>query len=205
MRDASSTKLTKLATNLGNDEVQKRLDKGNASRDEMLKFLVERLDVVRDVQVREIALCSKQASWDFWRLVQNQGAHVDRPDPTRWCEVGRLYEVAAYHLCRGDVARGAAEMKRAADAEKVAFTSLTKLVQTTEQERSVEVPAVAEGPQGGAGACAMPDGVDVATQIQNVTETLRKLPDQERTQDPWWTEDEEEEEKKEGKGDDEKG
>jgi hypothetical protein len=202
LRDAGSTKLAKMAGNLGNDEVQKRVEKGNASRDEMLKFLVERLNVVRDVQLREVALCQKQANWDFWRLVQNQGAQIDKPDPTRWCEVGKLYEQAAYHLCRGDLARGAAEMKRASEAEKTAFNSLTKLVQTTEQERTVEVPAVVEGPGAGAGACAIPEGVDVATDIQNVTEKLRNLPDMERTQDPWWTEEEEEEE--EAKGDDKK-
>jgi hypothetical protein len=202
MRDASSTKLTKLATNLGNDEVQKRLEKGNASRDEMLKFLVDRLAVVRDVQLREVALCNRQANWDFWRLVQNQGAQIDKPDPTRWCEVGKLYEQAAYHLCRGDLARGAAEMKRATEAEQSAFNRLTRLVETTERERTAEVPAVVEGPGAGAGACPMPEGVDVATQIQNVTENMPRLPDLERTQDPWWTDEEEEEEdgKKDGKG-----
>ncbi len=202
LRDASSTKLTKMAGNLGNEEIQKRLEKGNASRDEMLRFLVDRLNVVRDVQMREMALCKKQANFDYWRLVQNQGAQVDKPDPTRWREVGRLYQEASYHLCRGDLARGATEMKRAAEVEKTAFASLTRLVETTERERTVESPAVVEGPGAGAAACPAPDGIELAMQIQNVTEKVPALPGLERVQDPWWTEEEEDEEgKKDGKGD----
>ena len=206
LRDAGSTKLTKMASNLGNDEVQKRLEKGNASRDEMLKFMVDRLQMVRDVQLREVALCHKQANFDFWRLTQNAGAQVDKPDPTRWCEVGKLYEQAAYHLCRGDLARGASELKRATEAEQTAFNNLSQLVETNEHERSSEVPAVVEGPGAGAAACPIPQGIEVATDIQNVTEQLRNLPEMERGQDPWWTEEEEEDsEKKDGKGDDKKG
>ena len=184
-----------MAKNLGNDEVQKRIDSGNAHRDELLKYLVDRLQTIREVQLREVALCDKDANFDWWRTVGDSQKDTDRPDPTRWKETARAYEGAAFHLCRGDLTRGMAEMKKAMEVEKRAFDNLTKLVKVTEKEREVAGGEVMEGPAGGsAGACAEPEGVRLASEIQVVTETGANTPTRERSLDPWWPLEEEEEE-----------
>lgn len=203
LQDKSSEKLTKMAKNLGNDEIKKRIDSGNAHRDELLKHLVERLQVIRDVQLREVAMCDKDANFEWWRTVGDSQKDVDKPDPTRWKECARAYEGAAFHLCRGDLTRGMAEMQRAMDVERRAFDTLTKLVEVSEKEREVAGPeALQAAPLGStAGACAEPEGVKLAADIQNVTTTVKDTPVRERVLDPWWTlEEEEEEEKPDGNG-----
>ena len=57
MGDATSAKLAKMGSAIGNDEIQKRLAQGNATRDELLQFLSQRLTTIRDVQLREIEQC----------------------------------------------------------------------------------------------------------------------------------------------------
>ena len=86
------------------------------------------------------------------------------------------------------------------EVEKHAFDNLTKLVKVSEKEREVEGPdAMQAAPLGAtAGACAEPDGVKVAADIQNVTTEAGKTPTKERVLDPWWTLEEEEEEEADG-------
>jgi hypothetical protein len=200
LKDASSKKLEALAKGVGNDEIQQRLNSQSAKRDELLQFLVQRLETLRDVQQRELALSQKAANFDWWRQVGDAQKDVGKPDPTRWRESAHQYEQASYHLCRGDVRRGQAELKKAMDAEKRAFDQLTKLVEVSEQERGQAAPeALGDAGVGAAGACAEPEGVQVAREIQNVTTTPNAPPVVQRVQDPWWTEEEEEEEQADGK------
>ncbi len=198
LKDKSSEKLAKMAKNLGNEEIQKRIDSGNAHRDELLKHLVDRLQTIRDVQLREMAMCDKDANFDWWRTVGDSQKDVDKPDPTRWRECARAYESAAFHLCRGDLTRGMAEMQKAMEVERRAFDTLTKLVEVSENEREVSGPeALQAAPLGSsAGGCPEPEGVKIATDIQNVTMTGKDTPVRERVLDPWWTLEEEEEEEK---------
>jgi hypothetical protein len=201
LEDAGSKKLENVAKKLGNDELQKRIDSGNATRDELLKFLVSRLQVVRDVQLREVTLSQKNANYDWWRLVEDRQRGIEKPDPTRWRDTARAYEEAAFHLCRGDVTRGIAEMKVAIEVEKRAFENLTRLVEVSERERSMEGPESLgnAGAAQAAGSCPPPEALDLAREIQNVTDKPPSPADMARVADPWWTEEEEEEE--EGKPD----
>lgn len=196
-------RITQLARTLGNDEIQKRLDQGNASRDQMLAHLCDRLEVMRELQTREVGLTKRGAHFWWWRLASDkQKPQYTTPEPTRWNEAARLYEEAAERLCQGDLKRGKEILGRAMDEEERVRSQLTELVDLRELgegelDRSVLADiSVTEV----AGSCDEPSGVGVAREIQAVTTESPRVPNRSRPADPWWTLDEDEEEEEPGEG-----
>src|SRR5687767_4779831 len=106
-KDPATAKLLRTGAAVGNHEIQSRLSQGAAARDRLLKFLVDRLKVVREVQLREIKLTGRSEQREWWKIVSDSShdKHT-KPEPTRWRETARLYQEAAGHLCRGNVSRG---------------------------------------------------------------------------------------------------
>jgi hypothetical protein len=197
-KDPATTKLLRTGAAVGNHEIQSRLTQGAAARDRLLKFLCERLKVVREVQLREVKLTGRSEQREWWKLVSDH--HMDKmtkPEPTRWREVGRLYQEAAGALCRGNVSRGAQLLERAVAEEQRQFERLTQLVNLEDLRSEVETPGH-EGLEPGqaCGAVDEPPDVDLARDIQLVTADVKEPPVEARVADPWWTEDEDEEEEK---------
>lgn len=198
--DQSTEQLKAMGKKLGNDELQQRIQRGNATRDELMDFLHDRLKNIRSVQEREIAMSDKRSSREHWRQISDQQkTEYTNPDPTRWRESAKIYEQAAFQLSRGSLGRGAQLVKRALGEEQKTFDKLSVVVKVTQEERE----GLESGPEGvedvapneGCSAKNMPSEVrELAQQIQNVTEKAPELPGRKRVRDPWWTEEEEEEE-----------
>jgi hypothetical protein len=204
--DRGSDALRRTASRVGNEELQQRIQKGNASRDELLQFLLERLRTIREVQQREVGLSDQRSTREHWKQIADKGkADITAPDPTRWREAARIYEEAAAQLARGALGRGADLVERAMDVEKKTFDSLTSLVKPEDVERDLDGPdrpsaLDAVDPGQACAAAALPTEIrDLAREIQHVTEKPEEVPNRRRVRDPWWTEEEEEEEE-EGEG-----
>ncbi|MCO4748102.1 MAG: hypothetical protein KC912_25130 [Proteobacteria bacterium] len=207
MKDPRSAQMKSAGTAVGNDTIQKRLSQGANSRDELLQFLTQRLGTMRQVQLRELGLLDARS------MAQNKGAIADEqkhgvtaPAPERWGESARLYEEAAIHLCRGSLARGTALIQQAVAAEQRAFDTMTTLVSLADIDADQGV-APGEPPVTAAdldvsatAACDMPEGVQVARDIQNVVAETPNITWRKRARDPWWTLDEEEEEEEAADG-----
>jgi hypothetical protein len=197
-KDPATAKLLRTGAAVGNHEIQSRLGQGAAARDRLLKFLCDRLKVVREVQLREIKLTGRSEQREWWKLVSDSNHdRIKKPEPTRWREAAHLYQEAAGHLCRGNVSRGAQVLERAVAEEQRQFERLTSLVQIDDLRAEVDQPG-SQGLEPGqaCGAVDEPPEVDLARDIQLVTADVEDPPIEVRTPDPWWTEDEEEEEEK---------
>lgn len=196
--DAGSQMLAKLAGKIGNDALQGQISKGNATRDEMFAFISQRLSTVRQLQLREISLTYRGAYFDWWKKVSD--SHKEQfttPDPTRWKETGRLYEDAAQQLARGDLERARHVLQDAFAEEQKTKESMTALVDQSNLDTGVGphtgwMGGVGDTPK--VGACALPEDIQIAKDIQNVTASAPDPMNRRRPKDPWWTLDEDEEE-----------
>lgn len=204
LQDRSSDKLRKTASAVGNEELKNRVEKGKAGRDELLEFMVERLRAIREAQSKELELSSIHRQRDWWKQVSDKHKEeYTKPKPTQWKEVAKIYEEAAYQLCRGALGRGRMLVERAIEKEKKTFGDLTKLVDTSEIDTDVEEPAVMEGIAADEPCPTMnvPQEIKQLThEIENVTMIAKEPPGRKRKRDPWWTLEEEEEEE-DGEGD----
>jgi hypothetical protein len=203
MGDATSAKLAKMTDSIGNDEIQRRLDQGNATRDELLQFLSQRLTTIRDVQLREIEQCQGNNPRTWWMKVSDsQKEDVTKPEPMRWKDSAALYEDACFQLCRGALGRGAELMRRALDAERKTFGTLTSLVNTKDLESEPSGPTSMHPilPEEACGPCDTPTELKLAQQIQDVNTEPKDPMNRKRKKDPWWTLEEEEEEEEDGSG-----
>lgn len=201
MGDATSAKLSKMTDSIGNEEIQKRLSSGNTTRDELLQFLSQRLTTIRGVQLKEIDQCLGKNPRTWWMKVSDsQKEDVTKPEPMRWKESAALYEDACFQLCRGALGRGAELIRRALDAERKAFGSLTSLVNTKDVDTEPQGPESMNPilPDQACGPCQTPDEAKLAKDIQNVNMEPKDPMNRKRKKDPWWTLEEEEEEEEDG-------
>jgi hypothetical protein len=202
--DPQAQKMLRAGRSLGNEELQKRIQSGNATRDELIAFLTQRLGTIREVQLREIDAAKRIEDWRFV-VSDSHKEGMSKPDPTRWRGPAKLYEEAAFQLSRGSLSRGADLMKRALDAEQklVGATSGVVNLNDIQGELEAEIPPAVEEVEAaqGCGATGVPAEVQkLADEILNVTERAVDPPVRRRVFDPWWTIDEEEEEEKKPDG-----
>ncbi len=198
--DPQAQKMLRASRSLGNDELQKRIQSGNATRDELMTFLTQRLGTLREVQLREMEAAKNIEDWRFNVADSHKTDHT-KPDPTRWAAAARVYEEAAHQLARGSLARGAELVERALNAEQKTFGGLSAVVDVHDIEGEVETEGPAAlgevAPGQACGECPVPGAVSqLAAEIQAVTEKAVDPPVRRRTMDPWWTLDEDEEEEK---------
>lgn len=190
--------LAQLAKCVGNEALQKKISKGQNSRNEMFAFLTDRLRNVRELQLRELALTNKKAYYPWWKQVADaHKTQFTKPEPTRWKLTAELYERAAQQLARGDLNRARHLLLDAAAEEQRTREAMTALVDQTEVELDAEpdasaIQALADLPE--VGPCDMPGDVQLAQDIKNVTTEVPDPMNRKRTKDPWWTWEEEEEE-----------
>ena len=183
--DRSSDRLRKTASSIGNEELKARVESGKASRDELLEFVVKRLRTIREAQTKEMELTDSRSQREWWKEVSDSHKEgTTKPEPKRWAEVAKIYEEAAYQMCRGALGRGRTLIERAVETEKKTMSQLTKLVDLDELQAEVEGPAVMET-LGGSDACAtaeVPAEIqDLAQKIQNVTKEVADPPVKKKT------------------------
>lgn len=201
-KDPLASKLTKMNARLGNHAIRGLLDTGNASRDDLVQFICQRLQVVRDVQLRELAETNMGAQRSWWKTVgDSQKEDYTKPDPTRWRETARIYEDAIQALCNGHVGRGADLLERAMQEEEKTHEATSKVVDTNGIDTSMDSPdALGEiVADQGCGYRELPPEASLAAEIQNCTTQIANPPNRGRAADPWWAlEEEEEEEESDG-------
>lgn len=196
LKQDAKSRIQQLAKALGNDEIARRITEGNATRDQMLAFVTERLGIVQELQQRELELTLKNASFNLPYETENR----DRGQPTRWHATAEAYEAAVKAICRGDLRRGQELLERAQQVERETLDQMSRAVATGEAWRAGQLDAgvlatlVAQTPT--SGSCAEP--TDARTRIDAilaVQQTMHELPVHKREHDPWWTVEEEAEEK----------
>jgi hypothetical protein len=199
-QDAKS-RIQQLAKALGNDEIAKRISDGNATRDQMLAFVTERLGVMEELQRREIALTAKSADYNaFPRELDPK----DLAEPKRWKAAAEAYDQAVSAICRGDLRRGQDLLERAQKVEEQTVERMSRLVDTNEAWRAGQldggVLATLVGQTPTSGSCGEPPEIRARLdRILAVEQTMPELPVHKRDHDPWWTE-EEEEDQPDGEG-----
>ncbi len=194
-RSAVGGALAALSGALGNDELLARIAAGNANRDDLLEFLVQRLAEMRTAQLAEIELANATANSIRTTMGESERQH-EKPNPKRWHPAAQLYQRAAQALCAGQLHRGAALVEQAAKEDRRAFEQLSSLVET-----EAEAPSMEDAPLGTPSSaiacteCREPEGVEVAEEILRVNlDGNPYIKGQRRELDPWWTDLEEEEE-----------
>jgi len=196
-----------MAEGLGNDAVKRRLQSAAGRRDNMLDFIVERLEKVRQVQLAESDLLYKREEW--WRDLAWQEKGVWLPEPERWHQVAEDYRHAAEALARGDLARGANLLERAMETERAAIEAVPRGLGLNPDEDGEEGDAL-HGPDAmgsvadgeGCPATELPEGLKLAHEIERFNHTARegRQIKVELHETPWWEEEEEEEEEGEAEG-----
>ena len=190
---------------IGNEAFQSRLDASNLTRDEMMKYVGDRLTVISDVQRREVSQMSTRNERDWWKEVADAQKGLAKPDPTRWHEATKLYEQAAEQFAAGKVGRGKEILESAIRAEESAFTKLTKLVNVKDIERE----ALESAPdsyweikphQACTPSDIPPELKQLAESILDEGKEIKDPPVRKTVKAPWWTEEEEEEEDGDGDG-----
>jgi len=197
-KDPKAAAMMQANAKLGNDEVQRRIHAGNATRDQLLTFLVQRLNSVRTAQLREISAAQPAEVRRWWmRASDSHKPEYTKPEPTRWHTTARLYEEAAHALCRGDVKRGGALVEQAMAEEQRAFRGVSIVVKTDDLQQGEDPTGALQIAQAQtAGECDAPAGLGVAHDILCENLVIEDMPVRRRPRDPWWTGDEEEDTKK---------
>lgn len=194
--DAGASAL-KMGRALGNEELQKRIEKGNATRDELLTYMNQRLGAIHEAQRREHLYGSEHMREDWMRISDKHKPEFAKPEPLRWHESAKLYEMALYQLCRGSLGRGAELLEKAMTAERKAFEQVGD--QTGAKELEPEEEAAGALPEVQANQACAP--CDIPSEIQEKIDKIqadqtefKDQPNRRRVADPWWTLEEEEEE-----------
>ncbi|MCB9763999.1 MAG: hypothetical protein H6739_29785 [Alphaproteobacteria bacterium] len=204
LNDRVSMLLRRATARYGNDDASKALKKLNTRRDALLAFILTRLIAVRNSQVKEQHELNDRESW-FRRVFR--GA-MTLPDPTRWAESARRYELAAEAICRGHIGRGVRLIEAAIEAEYAAFESAPEMVEDDldETEAPAEAPPMDRPPEmdkiGNQETC---DPIPMDPLIQQVADQILSVQSRAplvgwRAKQPhrWWAEEEEEEEEDDG-------
>jgi len=196
-KSGANSSAMRMAAALGNDELQRRIEKGNATRDELLVYMNQRLGSIHEAQLRERHQGSEHMR-DHWKDIGDiHKTEFTKPEPLRWHESARLYEQAAYQLCQGAVGRGAALLEKAMEAERRAFEAVGQQVQTKDLEPDGEGCAALAGvsENQACAPCDVPSEIQAkADAIQREVTEFKDQPVKKRIADPWWTLEEEEEE-----------
>jgi len=197
VKDPGAARMLRMGETLGNDELKRRIEQGNASRDELLSHLAQRLGAMREAQVRETNFGNSDMRSAWKQISDIHKPDVTKPDPTRFHESARLYEMAAYQLCRGALGRGSQLVEKAMEAERKAFEGVGKQIGVKDLEPDGEGSAMLEEIQPNQ-ACSptdVPQEIEkLADEIQRDETQFKDLPNKKRPADPWWTLEEEEEE-----------
>ncbi len=207
---ALDSPLAAMAETLGNRELEERLQRATDQRDALLRYIVERLGNIRQVQLKEFAAVNRRSrpgpGGGWFRGMAMHWPGFSLPDTGRWHKPAREYRDAARAIASGNLSRGAKLLQRAMDSERAAIDSAPGMLSLPIQEGGQEGD-VSYGPEAleeigegeGCPAGALPEGLKLADDILR----LDSAADQVKQVRPkslhrwWWDEEEEEEEEDE--------
>lgn len=196
--DQAEEKSLKAGKKLGNEAIQEHISGASAKRDQLLQFIVERLQVQQQVQGKESDALRNQNEWYRAVFLGKPGFHV--PDPGRWAEAAGGMKKAGEALCRGDLGRATQILERALEAESAAFEALPE--QVLNRLNSGQA-AAHEGPAAGDGVSeevqcptrTPPPELRIADRIMAVQPMQQRVAMKGKRPHDWWTGEDEEEEK----------
>ncbi len=190
-----------MAKGLGNQELQRRLERATGKRDAMLAFIADRLKKIREVQIRESGLLHQKDKW--WRDAAWREPGVWSPEPQRWAAVAKEYRQAIEALCRGDLTRGAQLLERAIETERATIEQVPHGL-GLDPDEDTERDQLEKGPDAmqetdedeGCPERDAPEEAKLAHQIEAFTHTARDLRGIKVVPHatPWWEEEEDEDE-----------
>ncbi len=199
-KDAQSQHIKKLQAGLGNDGLARQMGTSEMQRDEMLRHICERLEIIQGAQNKERLAMQDEREWFKGVAKGAEGFH--NPDPSRWHASAELYKQAARAMCNGNLGRGARLLEQAVAAEHAAFETVPTMVQTEfdQEETAQDTPEAAHqvNDEAGCVACETPEELKIADRILAVQDTVKATPPLNRPRRHWWEEDLEEEEEEEG-------
>lgn len=202
--DVTSKTLRQAGSKLGNDQVQDLLAGSNAKRDALLRFVIERLQTIHDVQEKEVSALRNRDEWYRQVFLGKPGFHM--PEPGRWADSAGYYKKAADALCDGRLGRAAQLLDRAVRAEEAAFESLPHQVVDKLDPGVAAATAAPEARENlseedTCGQRDRPAELKLADRILAVQPRLQRVSMIGRRPHDWWRgEDEEEEEDGDGAG-----
>ena len=196
--DQASEKSLKAGKKLGNNVLQEHISSATAKRDQLLQFIVERLQVQQQVQDKESDALRNQNEWYRAVFLGKPGFHV--PDPGRWAEAAGGMKKAGEALCRGDLGRATQILERALQAESAAFEALPEQVLNrlnSGQTAGHEGPAAGDGlsEEDTCPTRTPPPELRIADRIIAVQPQQQKVSMKGKQPHDWWTGEDEEEEK----------
>lgn len=207
--NVADPQLRQLQASLGNDEMRQQVDQGRADRSLMLAHVTDRLNIMHELQGREIGALDRGAQWDWWRdaAKSGQGAtmeHMTTPDPNRWHEAAAAYKEALLVLSRGDIGNGRQKLEHAMEIEDRTMERFTEIVGLENLEDATRpdsgfLDGLVE--VGQVEPCDVPESVQTADQILTTIVDVPEIPRLRAPKKPWWAEDEEEEEEDAPPGD----
>ena len=179
-KDPATARLLQAGNLLGNDTVQQRIQSGNLRRDELLAFVCVRLETMRKAQMREVIAAQPSELRPYAvQITDSHKQEFTKPEPTRWHEPARLYDQAAYQLCHGQLAQGAAQIQRAIEVERRAFSQLSKHIDTSDVQKWATAPGTLldDAPSTPVcGECDEPAALVLVDEILRVTLEVDDLP-----------------------------
>lgn len=185
------------AAKVGNDAMQGRLAATEQKRDALIRFVAERLAVVRQSQLAEAEAIDKERVW--FDEVGRRKSGFGLPDPRRWRLPASLYRRALEAIASGNLARAGDLVDQAVEAERAAFRSVPVQVDLPDGAQAADRPPD-ERPFIGAGTACAPRH---ETELMNVAETIERWSDHsepvlvpESARKPWFNQDPEAETKK---------
>jgi hypothetical protein len=122
MSDKSSNGLRVLGQAIGNKQLTQLLETPGGRRDVLLNFVVQRLQVMREVQIVELQELGGNQEWKRDAYRGKEGMHL--PDPSRWVAAAEDYKKAGEALCMGDMGRAMQFMEDAIQLERDAFETM---------------------------------------------------------------------------------
>ena len=196
--DKTSRMLKNLHGSLGNQGLEEILNARNGRRDDMLKFVCERLKTIRQVQLTEAREWNDQREWHKTVFKGKEGHHL--PEPARWKQAAEHFKKAGDALCRGDLGRAKQSMNEALEAEQAAFDAIPISVQDELQSSTTaaagEAPSAADNLNSDdtCSACERPKELKLADRIIALQPTIRNVSQRSNQPHTWFLEEEEEEE-----------
>lgn len=159
------------AAKVGNDAMKGRLAATEQKRDAIVRFVAERLAVLRQSQLAEAEAIHRERVW--FDEVGRRKPGFGLPDPRRWRLPASLYRKALEAIASGNLARAGDLVDQAVEAERAAFRSVPTQVDLPDGARAADRPPD-ERPFIGAGAACVPRH---ETELVHVAQTIERWSD----------------------------
>lgn len=201
MDDKTSRAMKKLGGALGNKGLDQVMAKQSGKRDDLMRFVVERLKNIRGLQLAEARELKDQREWHKAVFKGKAGFHM--PDPGRWKEAAHHYKQVGEALSRGQLGRARQLLDRAVEAEQAAFDAVPKQVLDQVQSAGTAPEGSPEAAdnlseQEQAPGCEVPAELKLADRIIAMQPRIQNVTARPNRPHTWFLEEEEEEEEEGG-------